>query len=76
MSKHKFKLVKIFEYDDFKNDTNSREFSLDIMSLVVFGNGSIVSHIVNDNNDILNKWLLEHGALVGEIVHIHTHKSK
>lgn len=76
MSKHKFKLVKTFEYDDFKNDTKTKEFSLELMSLVIFCNDSIVSYTVEDNNDVLNKWLLEHGALIGEIVYMRTYKNK
>ena len=74
MSKHKFKLVKTFEYDDFKNDTNGREFVLAMILLVSFGNDPIVSYLVEDNDDTINKWLIKHGALIGETVYIRTHK--
>ena len=70
MSKHKFKLVKTFEYDDFKNDINGREFVLAMILLVSFGNDSIVSYLVEDNDDTINKWLIKHGALIGETVYV------
>ena len=74
MSKHNFKLVKTFEYDDFKNDTKTKEFNLELISLVVFGNDNILSYVVKNNEGILNKWLIEHGALIGETIHICTYK--
>ncbi len=74
MSKHKFKLVKTFEYDDFKNDTKIKEFNLELISLVVFGNDNILSYIVKNNEDVFNKWLIEHGALIGETIHIRTYR--
>lgn len=76
MSKHKFRLVKTFEYEDFKKDTSTKEFSLEFMSMAVFSNDSIVSYVVKDDGDILNKWLLEHGALIGEIIYMRTYKNK
>ena len=74
MSKHKFKLVKTFEYEDFKKDTKIKEFNLELISLVVFGNDNILSYIVKNNEDVLNKWLIEHGALIGETIHIYTYR--
>ena len=74
LSKHNFKLVKTFEYDDFKKDTTKRDIALDFMSLIVFNKDSIVSFVVEDDCDSLNKWLIEHGALIGETIHIRTYK--
>lgn len=70
MSKHKFKLVKTFEYDDFKKDTNGRVFVFDLISLVALNKDDIVSFVVIDNDDTLNKWLIKHGALIGETVYV------
>lgn len=74
MSKHKFKLVKTFEYDDFKKDTNGKVFILDTMPLVVLNKDGILSFVVKDDDDTLNKWLIEHGALIGETIHICTYR--
>ncbi len=74
MSKHKFKLVKTFEYEDFKKDTNGRVFVFDMRPLVVLDKDGIVSFVVRDNDDTINKWLIEHGALIGETVYVRTHK--
>lgn len=70
MSKHKFKLQKTFEYDDFKKDTNGRVFVFDLISLVALNKDDIVSFVVIDNDDTLNKWLIKHGALIGETVYV------
>ncbi len=74
MSKHKFKLVKTFEYEDFKKDTNGRVFVFDLMPLVVLNKDGIVSFVVRDNDDTINRWLIGHGALIGETVYVRTRK--
>ena len=74
MSKHNFKLVKTFEYEDFKKDTNGRVFVFDMMPLDVLNKDGIVSFVVRDNDDTINKWLIEHGALIGETIYICTYR--
>lgn len=60
MSKHKFKLVKTFDIADIPKDIHK--------SLTNIDDREIIPYRINDNIIPLNKWLIEHDALLNETV--------